>query len=445
MTSSPDGKSLGSYTYARITNDGWENILTGAGTAKDSKRAMRAQASRSMPRAEREALYATGGVARRIIDVPCGDMVREWFDLVTEDGVAIQQEMDALGIKAHVDWALKCGRLQGGSMLLLLIDDGGTLEDELNENQIRRIYGARVYDREELSRRDFVYDDDPMSASYGYVEWYSVQPARGRPFFVHASRVIMFPGLRVPNRLRELNDGWDYSYYDLVYAALQNHETGMNSATSILGDFVQATLSVKGLTDLIAAGQDDVIKKRLNLLDLSRNVLNTMILDADEEQYTKHASSVAGLADVLDRNAQEVSAITGIPITRLYGRSPGGMNATGESDIRNYYDELGSEQESILSPRLERLVRLFMLQRDGTTQGREPSEWAIKWRPLWQPTEKEQAETRKAIADTDVAYIDRGVVTPAEVALTRFGGGEYNPGPITLDESDQRDRSQTDE
>lgn len=435
MTDSPNGNdSQSADAEARTySEDGWQNILNMQGTRRDPTTATRGKQRMSIPQSEREALYATGGIARKIIDIPAGDMTRQWFDLDTKGGAALMQEMDAIGIQHHVTWAIKMARLHGGSLLLLLIDDGGDLPDKVKEDSIREIQGARVYDREELSRQDFKYDDDPASPTYGEVSVYRVHPQDGgQPFDVHSSRVVLFPGLRVPNRLKQINDGWDYSFLDNVYRALQRDENTAEAGAAILQDFVQAALSIKGLTDLVAAGKDDVVRKRLELLDMSRHVLNTMILDADEEQYEKHSSSVAGVSDVMDRQAERVSAIAEIPMTRLYTRSPAGMNATGESDMRNYYDSLKSEQTSMLQPRMERIVRLFMLARNGAFSGREPESWSIKWRPLWQPTEKEQAETRKSIAEADRIYLETGVVEPAEVAITRFGDGEYNDGPIRI-------------
>jgi hypothetical protein len=41
-------------------------------------------------------------------------------------------------------------------------------------------------------------------------------------------------------------------------------------------------------------------------------------------------------------------------------------------------------------------------------------------------SDKEQADLRKTTADTDVAYINAGVLLPEEVALSRFGSGTWS-------------------
>lgn len=149
-------------------------------------------------------------------------------------------------------------------------------------------------------------------------------------------------------------------------------------------------------------------------------------MDAEKERFEYVARSLAGMPETLDRLALRLSAGTGIPVTLLMGQSPAGLNATGASDIRLWYDNVRSQQNQYLTPRIGRVVRLAFLAKDGPTQGKEPEDWSISWRPLWQPTEKEQAETRYLTMQTDVGYIDRGVLSPRKVAESRFGGDRWS-------------------
>jgi phage-related protein (TIGR01555 family) len=116
-----------------------------------------------------------------------------------------------------------------------------------------------------------------------------------------------------------------------------------------------------------------------------------------------------------------VSADTGYPITRLFGVSPGGMNATGESDMRNYYDAVRSEQAAVLQPVLLRLARIISLW-----LGIE--EPYIEFVPLQTMNEKERADldrqkadTERTEADTYKAYIDMGALEPYEARFLKFG------------------------
>ena len=100
---------------------------------------------------------------------------------------------------------------------------------------------------------------------------------------------------------------------------------------------------------------------------------------------------------------------------------PAGMNATGESDMNNYYDMVRSLQVSELQPVLLRLVRII-------SQWKGIEEPYIEFRPLETMNEKEKADLdkqkadrEKVEADTYKAYIDAGVLEPYEVRFLKYG------------------------
>jgi len=73
------------------------------------------------------------------------------------------------------------------------------------------------------------------------------------------------------------------------------------------------------------------------------------MLDALEE-YASKSASFGGLPDILDRFMQLASAAVGIPMTLYFMISPGGLNATGASDTRAYYDKVKVEQTLRMQP-----------------------------------------------------------------------------------------------
>ena len=147
-------------------------------------------------------------------------------------------------------------------------------------------------------------------------------------------------------------------------------------------DFVNGIIKIPNLTTIMASqcGDQDVLK-RLNVLSLAKSTTNTIILDADET-YEKLSTNVSGIADLIDRFMQALSAVTKVPCTLLFGRSPAGMNATGESESRNFYDAVKQEQETKLRGCLEKLIRYIMISKDGPFNGVEPDEWSLQFFPL---------------------------------------------------------------
>lgn len=178
---------------------------------------------------------------------------------------------------------------------------------------------------------------------------------------------------------------------------------------------------------MIAGGQKDVLQTRMQLVDMSRSVARALLLDADGgEEFSREPTSFTDAQAMLDKFMLRLASAAEVPVTILMGQSPAGMNATGESDFRWFYDTIATAQENDLKPKIERLVRIVMLVKDGPTRGAEP-DWSIKFAPLWQPTPVEQADLEKKHAEKDKIYIDAGVLLPEEVAMSRFRSDGWSP------------------
>lgn len=414
--------------------DGWKNILTGRGVkGVDRTLSNTVQKSMRLTESENRQIYRSDFGAK-VVNRPVDDMVREWFEITGDtDGDINQFLLNELCAQETLKSALTWGNVFGGSIVLMLIDDGATgddaLEKPLNENNIIEIKGLRVYDRWRATWQsgDDLYID-PKNPKFGTPQFYRITPLEPVPtveFRVHESRVLRFDGPLTDDRSKSENNWWNDSLYQKGFQALSQLDGAYFSAVSIVEDFTQAVLKIDNLQNLIASGQEEIIKKRMEILDLSRHVIHTMLIDTKEE-YDKKTTSILGLDEILVQLQLRVSAIYNIPLTLLMGTSPGGMNATGDADIRLYYDEIGNQQRIQLLKRVQRLVKLTMLSSKGPTAGKEIENWAIVFNPLWQPTQKEQAETRKITAESDAIYITNAVVDPNEVRKARFGGTEYS-------------------
>jgi hypothetical protein len=191
---------------------------------------------------------------------------------------------------------------------------------------------------------------------------------------------------------------------------------------------------------MIMSGRDQIIKDRMNLMDLSKHILNTILLDADEETYTKHASTLAGLPETLDRQMQFLSAVSGCPVSVLFGRSAAGLNATGENDIREWYDSIDEERKDSLQEVLERIIKLCMLSKEYYFKGIEPEKWFINFNSLYQRTANEEADLRFKNMQTDCGYVDRSILDPSEIREGRFSGGKYNEN-LTIINPETREKT----
>lgn len=424
-------------------SDGWMNLLTGMGLAsRDKRENTKISAPVIIDEQAANSLYRGDGFAKRIIDLPAGHMVREWFTVEGDPDGSIIKFLDSRYVKNRIKRALRWSRLYGGSMVVLGLDDGGDLDEELNEDNIRRLSFIKAVSRYRVTIRER--ETDTEKENYGDPVLYTISPVAGNPYDIHSSRVLLFDGSDVPERVRRQNNGWGDSILQSIYTRVRGLSSSYVNVEHVLDDFSMIVMTIDNLMELLAMGKEKLVQKRLNQMDLTRHIMNTVLLDS-EEKFERSTSTVTGIKDLLDKLAEALSAVSGIPITLLMGRSPAGLNSTGEGDIRNYYDSISDLQEEILLPQLERLVYLVQKVKEGPTNGKELDDWSIKFNPLWQLTDKEIAETRNKNAESDVLYIDRGVLFAEEVAQSRFGGDTYSNDIVLSDDRDFNVNKMTDD
>lgn len=439
-----------------IHNDGWMNIYTGQGIAGVDKKL--GTSFGKVPRLyeqELTDLYRGDGFGKRTINLPTGEMVREWFNIHGDTEGGILKYMDRIRARQVTNQALRWAHLYGGSLAVMLINDGGKLDTPLNEGNIKGIEQIRVYNRYRVTWTSADLYDDPEDPKFGQLQWYTISPVGTgggvQPFRVHETRCLRFEGEQVEDKIRQENNGWGDSIFQSVYSQLSDLTGSYHASKEVIDDFIQIIVKIDNLQELIASGQEDLVKKRINIMDLGRHVMNTIMLDTKEE-YSKEASRTAGLDKLLDKFAEAYSAVTEIPLTLLMGQSPGGFNAKDEGSVRKWYDKIAQDQEDELRPQMERLTYVIMLSKEGPTNGKVIEDWSLEFNPLWQPTEAETVKMRKEQAETDKIYIDTGVLTPEEVTVSRFGGDEYSidtsvdmearetePAPKDTDEPEDKD------
>lgn len=412
--------------------DGWRNVFSNAGVKGRDPQASTTYGIAELAVAVEtvfDQLYQGEGRAAKIVDLPAREMTRQWFHIEADDGEKVIDRLNEIHAKTYIRQGIKWARLHGGSIVIMHLNDGQKWDLPLNETTLRSIDGFSVYSRWRLDW-DEVYSDY-TKPSFQMPTRYKVTPlaitggATIEPFVVHESRVIRMEGIPLPDRLRSQNRGWGDSVIVRCFPELKN--VGMSDAysVSIIRDFVQGVLKINNLATMLATNQSKQVVDRLNIIDMSRSILNTILVDGTGEEYSKISSTVNGLPDLLDRHREALAAVAEMPMTLLYGRPPAGLTSDDESGRRNWYDKIKGEQEEHLQSPLERLVRLVYLTKDGPTGGKEPESWNLCFNPLSQLTGVEESERRLNNAKADGEYVKMGSVTPKTVAESRFKYGRY--------------------
>jgi phage-related protein (TIGR01555 family) len=412
----------------QVRGDGWMNVLTGLGIGgRDKKQGGFFRISKIFDRAELDQLYRSDGLMRLIVDIFAHEMVRQGWVVEGDQEGKIIGKLEELRVNEAMINLIKWARLFGGSICIMGVADGLPLDQPVDEAGLRDIQWLRVFDRYQAYSRDGTFESDLNSPNYGFPNVYTVNDNRtGAVFYVHYSRVLRMDWNILPPRWQNFNQGWGDPLAQSIYEELRNYSTAFSNTATIFEDFVNSVLYIPRLSEIIASQcGDQTVLKRLNIMALTKSNTNTIICD-ENEKYEKMTTNVSGISELLDRFMTALSAVARVPVSLLFGRSAAGLNATGDNDVRNFYDAVKQEQESKLRQCLEKLIRYIMISKDGPFNGVEPEDWSLQFVPLWQNTEEQDAIVRKIVAETDSMYIDRGVLDASEVAISRFSGNKWS-------------------
>ena len=414
-----------SRALARI--DSWLNLVTGVGGTSGKVGAFDFAARARLPDETLQALYEQDGYAARIIDCVPDEATRQGLLVKTNDkalDARVAEALEALGAREKLTEAWVWGRIYGGGAVFIGADDGQDPREPLHLGAVRSVRFLTVLEKRDLFPERWV--TDPLDANFGDVETYRLVRAGGGGGtdnrVVHRSRLLRFFGARVSPRRRVQFEGWGASELQRVYDKLQQFNATFAAVGELLQDGSQGVFKVKDLYSLMAEDKQGALKQRLELLDMSKSVARSILVDAESEEYQRvESGAMSGYPDTIDRFALLLAGAAGIPVTILLGQAPAGLNATGDSDIRWFYDRVRTQQSNVLKPRVAKLARLI-----AAAEGAQGATCTVDFPPLWQESPAERAERRSKVATTDALYIDRGVVTAEEVALSRFGADGWS-------------------
>lgn len=394
----------------KIRDDGpYENAFLNVGNSGDRSAFTRAAAPRILQNTELDSLYEGDGFARRVVDMPAEEAVRAGYDIVgVENDGAVRAELENIRAMEKLCDAMRWSALYGGAVVVMLINDGGTLEDPLEAEKAKALEQLRVYDRWQISRHQKYLD--PNDRRFGETQLYQISPIEGAPYIVHESRCLIFDGVPVPDRVRAANDGWGASKLQQCYDQLTRFGMSHVWANGLLERAQQAVHGIPELTNLLRApGGEALVRKRVDLVDMTRSINNTIVIDA-EESYDLKGTSLTGVSDIVDRFGLALCAVAGMPESLLFGRPQGGLNTTGQGDLENWYAKIGQDQANILLPALDRLVTIQL-----HVMGKYTPDYLIKFNPLSVPSRKDVAETDYKRAQTFEILNNIGALDASEI------------------------------
>jgi phage-related protein (TIGR01555 family) len=414
-------------------------------------------------RVQLEAAYRGSWIVGVVIDTIAEDMTRAGITLNTNEGAEqvqeVQTQLSRLQTWQSTCNAIRWGRLYGGAIAVLQIK-GQKLDTPLDPATVGKgqYQGLVVYDRWQLNPSlESLIDSGP---EMGLPKYYDIvlgsnlndpglDPATGQhttsasgQVRVHHSRCIRMIGLELPFWQAITEMMWGESILERMWDRLIAFDDATLSTASLINRAQLRTVGIEGLREILSAGgqaQESLIAQFEYMRQLQSNEGITLLDAADT--FVSTAYSFAGLSDVLLQFGQQLSGACGIPLVRLFGQSPAGMSATGESDIRLYYDNINALQESRLRNPFEMILKIIW---QSVTGEPSPSDLSFEFTPLWQMSALDKATIAKTNTDTIIEAHQDGLVD-SSTAMKELKQSSGDTGLFTNITDEQIDDAENEE
>jgi phage-related protein (TIGR01555 family) len=361
--------------------------------------------------------YRGNFLCKQAVDAIPVDATREGArivgDLTPEECERIEAEVLRLKIYSKLQDGMKSARLYGGSIVELLIQ----WQEPQNPLRLETIgkqqfCGLRVIDRPFLEPSlQRICTDITNPSGLGWPETYTTTDdfVLGPRRTIHNTRCIRLSAGWQPSWTLIQENLWGVSVLETAYDRLMAYNLATASATNLVRFSYLRTVKVDGLRSILAEGGQGAINLEKYFLQMARlqNSEAITLLDKNDEFHdASSGNGFSGLDLFLDQLGRQCSGALGIPMTRLFGIPPAGLNATGESDMRNYYDSVRSLQRDTL---LEPLTLVYRLVAESI---------GIKWKnsrlvfnPLWQLQSNEKSEVAAKNIESILSAFESGAIS----------------------------------
>lgn len=416
--------------------DGYSNAVSDIGTWRDPN-SYNTFSRNIISNEEARALWESNDIAAKVIELRPKHAWRAGMTLKMPDKALAEDVMGELesipcgethGIAAAFRQAAFFENAYGGAAIFPVINDGADFSTPLSAGRMPRIANLLVLEARELVPQSWY--RSIAEPKFGRPRTYRLNAfARGgmskSNVLIHESRLIILPGIIVSRDQQSANYGFGHSKLNRVTEALEQCGITWAGIASLMHRIEQGVLKLEGFDEMMRDDADMTVSDALLKMDRFRSLVKMLVIGKNDD-YQRLGVPLSGVPEILQQYMLRVAGAAETPATFLFGMSPAGQNATGDSDTRWFDDSVGVEQRDHFGPRVEQLVRMHMMTNESVTRGREPDIWSVGWNPLRSLTEKEIAERNNTQADADVKYIDAQVLTPAIVRRNRFAGDTYS-------------------
>lgn len=364
-------------------------------------------------------LYRDNWIVQNVISTIPDDMVRKWYDLNTAVSPDLldelrKQEMSTQ-LRKKILHGMYWGRLYGGAVGVVLIKGHDDLSAPLDIGTVMSgsFLGLSILDRWTGVYPESELVTDPSDPDFGLPMYYTIRDDQNGELMVrvHHSRVVRFIGRELPWLEQVTEVYWGESELESIYNELIRRD---NVAANIAALTFRANINymeTEGLDQLLGTTNTEVQRRFWNVLAaqsiMESNFGTRVINKGDAIHNTQY--TFAGLPEVYDRVMMDVAGAARTPVTKLFGRSPAGLNATGESDMQNYYDYIDGLRETQFRPIIERLLPIMAMSAWGVI----PDDMQVTFPPMSTPDAEKAADIAQKSVDAIIAAYQADLIDQA--------------------------------
>ena len=369
---------------------------------------------------------------RRITEILAKDMTRRWVT-VTATGdeksdrvAAITEAMRKFGIQEIFQKAAELDGFFGRGHIY--VDTGATdnpaeLETPLflDKRKVKQrtatspgsLLGFRTV--EPMWTYPNTYNSsDPLNPTYYKpVSWLVMGKT------VHRSRLLTFVSRPVPDILKAAYSFGGLSMSQLAKPYVDNWIRTRQSVSDLVSNYSKDVIKTN-LAGVLNAGGAEQMLARGELFVRTRDNRGVSMLDMETEDFVNVSTPLSSLDKLQAQSQEQMASVAGIPLVVLLGITPSGLNASSDGEIKTYYAWIASQQEAFMSAPLKYIMDLIQLNEFGDID----DTIVANWNSLWEDDDTTTAAIRKTNADTDMVYVDGGVLSPEEVRIRLAGDRE---------------------
>lgn len=228
---------------------------------------------------------------------------------------------------------------------------------------------------------------------------------------VHHTRLITVVSRPVPDILKPAYNFGGISLTQLMEPYVLRWLKTVSSVNQLISNF--STMILKTVIQGILQGKTvdaSGLMKRAQMYVATRDNQGLQLIDKNTEEMESVNVPISGLAELQAQAQEHMAAPSHVPLVKLTGITPAGLNASSEGEITVFHEFVGSEQENSIEPGLDVMFDAIQCDEFGAID----EDLDYEFVPLVETTQKEVAETRKADGDRMGNLINAGVIDADE-------------------------------